>query len=37
MPVAEFTAINMLTPVLTTLLAAWLLKEPVNALRWAPR
>jgi drug/metabolite transporter (DMT)-like permease len=35
MPVAEFTAINMLTPVLTTLLAAWLLKEPVNALRWA--
>jgi drug/metabolite transporter (DMT)-like permease len=35
MPVAEFTAINMLTPVLVTLLAAWLLKERVSAARWA--
>lgn len=35
MPVAEFTAINMLTPVLVTLLAAWLLKEQVGPLRWA--
>lgn len=34
MPVAEFTAINMLTPVLVTLLAAWLLKESVSPLRW---
>ena len=35
MPVPEFTAINMLTPLLVTLLAAWLLREPVSALRWA--
>jgi len=35
MPVAEFTAIIMLTPVLVTLLAAWLLHERVSALRWA--
>ena len=35
MPVAEFTAINMLTPVLVTLLAAWLLKEQVSPMRWA--
>jgi drug/metabolite transporter (DMT)-like permease len=34
MPVPEFTAINMLTPVLVTLLAAWLLHEPVSRLRW---
>jgi drug/metabolite transporter (DMT)-like permease len=34
LPVAEFTAINMLTPVLVTLLAAWLLKELVSPLRW---
>jgi drug/metabolite transporter (DMT)-like permease len=34
MPVAEFTAINMLTPVLVTLLAAWLLKEHVSGPRW---
>jgi drug/metabolite transporter (DMT)-like permease len=34
LPVAEFTAINMLTPVLVTLLAAWLLKEQVSPLRW---
>ena len=35
LPVAEFTAINMLTPVLVTLLAAWLLKEHVSTARWA--
>jgi len=35
MPVAEFTAINMLTPVLVTLLAAWLLHERVTPGRWA--
>ena len=35
MPVAEFTAIFMLTPVLVTLLAAWLLHERVSARRWA--
>jgi drug/metabolite transporter (DMT)-like permease len=34
LPVAEFTAINMLTPVLVTLLAAWLLHERVSRLRW---
>ncbi len=34
MPVAEFTAINMLTPVLVTLLAGWLLHERVSRLRW---
>ncbi len=34
-PAAEFTAINMLTPVFVTLLAAWLLHERVSALRWA--
>ncbi|MEY8878036.1 MAG: DMT family transporter [Leptothrix sp. (in: b-proteobacteria)] len=34
MPVAEFTAINMLAPVLVTLLAAWLLGEQVSPLRW---
>lgn len=34
LPVAEFTAINMLTPVLVTLLAAWLLKERVSGARW---
>jgi len=35
MPVPEFTAIVMLTPVIVTLLAAWLLHEPVSGLRWA--
>ena len=35
LPVAEFTAINMLAPVMVTLLAAWLLREPVSRLRWA--
>lgn len=34
MPVPEFTAIVMLTPVLVTLLAAWLLHEAVSPLRW---
>ncbi|PXW95002.1 threonine/homoserine efflux transporter RhtA [Sphaerotilus hippei] len=35
MPVAEFTAINMLTPVLVTLFAGWFLHERVDARRWA--
>ena len=35
LPVPEFTAISMLTPVLVTLLAAWLLHERVSRLRWA--
>jgi len=35
MPVAEFSAINMLTPVIVTLLAATLLHERVSPLRWA--
>lgn len=35
MPVPEFTAINMLTPLLVILLAAWALDEPVSPLRWA--
>lgn len=35
MPVPEFTAINMLTPVLVTLLAATALHEHVSRLRWA--
>lgn len=35
MPVAEFTAINMLTPVVVTLLAATVLHERVSRLRWA--
>lgn len=34
MPVAEFTAVGMLTPVMVTLLAAWLLHERVSRLRW---
>lgn len=34
MPVGEFTAIILLTPMVTTLLAAVFLKESVNALRW---
>jgi len=34
MPVAEFTAIVMLTPVLATLIAWVWLKEPVSRLRW---
>ena len=35
MPVAEFTAIVLLTPLLATLLARVWLKEPVSSLRWA--
>ena len=35
LPVAEFTAINMLAPVIVTLLAGWVLHEPVSKLRWA--
>lgn len=34
MPVGEFTAIVMITPLVVTLLAALLLKERVSALRW---
>lgn len=34
MPVPEFTAINMLHPVLVTLLAAWWLHERIVGLRW---
>lgn len=34
MPVAEFTAINMLTPVLVTLLSARFFNESVSPLRW---
>jgi drug/metabolite transporter (DMT)-like permease len=35
LPVAEFTAIAMLTPVMVTLLSGWLLHERVSPLRWA--
>lgn len=35
LPVAEFTSIGLLTPVIVTLLAATLLRERVSALRWA--
>ena len=35
MPVGEFTAIIMVTPLVITMLAATALKEPVSALRWA--
>jgi drug/metabolite transporter (DMT)-like permease len=35
LPVAEFTAINMLAPLLVTLFAAVALHERVSALRWA--
>ncbi|MBX3606264.1 MAG: DMT family transporter [Piscinibacter sp.] len=34
LPVAEFTAINMLTPVAVTLMAGWFLHERVSRLRW---
>jgi drug/metabolite transporter (DMT)-like permease len=34
LPVAEFTAISMLTPVMVTLLAGWVLREQIGALRW---
>ena len=35
MPVAEFTAIISITPLVITLIAAYRLKERVSALRWA--
>jgi len=35
MPVPEFTSIHLISPVLVTLMAAWLLKERVSRLRWA--
>jgi drug/metabolite transporter (DMT)-like permease len=35
MPVPEFTAINMLTPLVVIVLAGWWLHEKVSALRWA--
>ncbi|MFG6447271.1 DMT family transporter [Roseateles sp. BYS180W] len=35
MPVGEYTAINMLSPVIVTLLAGMVLQERVTALRWA--
>lgn len=34
MPVAEFTALGMLTPVIVTLIAATVLREPVSRMRW---
>lgn len=34
MPVGEFTAIALLSPLVITLLAAWTLKEKVRPLRW---
>jgi drug/metabolite transporter (DMT)-like permease len=33
-PVADFTAIVMLTPLLITLMSAWFLREKVSGLRW---
>lgn len=35
MPVGEFTAVNMLTPLIITLMAAWRLNERVSWMRWA--
>jgi drug/metabolite transporter (DMT)-like permease len=35
LPVAEYTAITMLTPVIVTLLSGWALHEPVSRARWA--
>lgn len=35
MPVAEYTAIAMLTPVLVAVFSVVALKEPISALRWA--
>ncbi|MEY4755314.1 MAG: hypothetical protein RJA34_212 [Pseudomonadota bacterium] len=35
MPVAEFTAMAMLTPLAVTAVSAWVFKEDVSALRWA--
>lgn len=34
MPLAEFTAIVMLSPVLVTAVSSWVLKHPVGPLRW---
>ena len=34
MPVAEFTALGMLTPVVVTMLVAWVLHEHVSVTRW---
>lgn len=34
LPVGEFTALMLLTPLVITLLAAWMLGERVRALRW---
>ncbi len=34
MPVAEFTAVVMLLPLVLTVIAAWQLHEPVSPLRW---
>ena len=34
MPVAEFSAVVMLLPLVLTVLAAWQLHEPVSGLRW---
>lgn len=34
LPIAEFTAINMLAPVAVTLMAGWFLHERVSPLRW---
>jgi len=34
MPVAEFTAVIMISPLMVTLLAAVFLKEPVSPMRW---
>jgi drug/metabolite transporter (DMT)-like permease len=34
LPVAEYTAITMLTPVIVTMLSGWLLHEPVSRGRW---
>ena len=35
MPVGEFTAMAMLTPLAVTALSAWLLKEQVSFIRWS--
>lgn len=35
MPLAEFTAIMMLSPILVTASAAWLMKESIGRVKWA--
>ena len=35
LPIAEFTALILLTPLIVTLIAGWVLRERVSALRWA--